>query len=123
MKLYKSPNNQVFAYESDGSQDAIIPSDYAPITQEEADILIAQNQQNEFDVLPSAEKKQICKNTASGFLYNTDWTTIPDVADSSQSPYLVNQAEFIAWRSKVRKLAINPVDYPNFPPQPSPVWG
>ncbi len=123
MKLYKSPNNQVYAYESDGSQDSIIPSDYVPITQEEADILIAQNEKNEFDALPSSKKKEICKNTASGFLYGTDWTTIPDVADPNQSPYLTNQAEFIAWRSEIRKLAINPVDYPVFPPQPSPIWG
>lgn len=36
MKYYKSPMNQPFAYESDGSQDSLIPSNYVPITEEEA---------------------------------------------------------------------------------------
>lgn len=36
MKYYKSPTNQPFAYEQDGSQDHLIPSDFVEITQEEA---------------------------------------------------------------------------------------
>jgi hypothetical protein len=43
MKLYKDQNNTVFAYELDGSQDHLI-GNKTPITQEEADILIAQAQ-------------------------------------------------------------------------------
>jgi tmRNA-binding protein len=39
MKNYKSPNNKLFAYESDGSQDHLIPNDYIAITKEEADII------------------------------------------------------------------------------------
>ena len=39
MKYYKSTTNQPFAFESDGSQDYLIPNDYVPITQEEAIIL------------------------------------------------------------------------------------
>lgn len=123
MKYYKSPSNQVFAYESDGSQDSIIPSDYVQITKEEADILIQQNIQNEYNNLPAEEKKLRCKNQASSLLYETDWTTIPDVADPTNSPYLTNQAEFIAWRSQIRQLAVNPVVDPTFPPTPSPAWG
>lgn len=68
-------------------------------------------------------EKNLCKDQASKLLYETDWTTIPDVADSSQSPYLTNQAEFIAWRSQIRKLAVNPIANPTFPPTPTPVWG
>jgi hypothetical protein len=64
-----------------------------------------------------------CKRQASQLLYETDWTTIPDVADSSQSPYLTNQAEFIAWRSQIRALAVNPIANPVFPPKPDAVWG
>lgn len=37
MKLYKSPNNEVFAYEEDGSQDHLIPGEYIAITEEEAE--------------------------------------------------------------------------------------
>jgi len=64
-----------------------------------------------------------CKTKASALLYETDWTTIPDVADSSNSPYLTNQAEFITWRNQVRKLAVTPVVDPVFPPKPTEIWG
>lgn len=64
-----------------------------------------------------------CKKQASELLYETDWTTIPDVADPANSPYLTNQAEFIAWRSEIRKLAINPIVDPVFPPTPQATWG
>lgn len=67
--------------------------------------------------------KQKCKKDASALLYDTDWTTIPDVADPANTPYLTNQAEFIAWRSQVRALAVNPVVDPVFPPKPVEVWG
>jgi hypothetical protein len=65
-----------------------------------------------------------CKEQASGRLYATDWTTIPDVADPTKSnPYLLNQAEFIAYRSQLRALAVNPVENPVFPPVPTAQWG
>jgi hypothetical protein len=40
MKLYKDNQNNVFAYELDGSQDHLI-GDKTPITQEEANTIIA----------------------------------------------------------------------------------
>lgn len=122
MKLYKSPSNQVFAYESDGSQDAYIPADYVPITQAEADVLIKQNEEAAWDALPDDQKKLVCKAEASGLLSQTDWTTIPDVADPAYPPYLANQTEFIAWRSQIRQYAVNPQTSWTFPPQPIEVW-
>ena len=57
--------------------------------------------------VPSAETN---KETAVNLLTQTDWTTIPDVADPALSnPYLTNQAEFITFRNQVRPIAINPV--------------
>jgi hypothetical protein len=57
--------------------------------------------------VPTAEDN---KNTAVNLLTQTDWTTIPDVADSALSnPYLTNQAEFITFRNQIRPIAINPV--------------
>jgi hypothetical protein len=83
--------------------------------------------QAELDALaiPTQETvaKQSCKKQASELLYETDWTTIPDVADSANTPYLTNQTEFITWRSQIRALAINPVVDPVFPPKPNEVWG
>lgn len=50
------------------------------------------------------------KAIASQKLYDTDWTTIPDVSDPNKSnPYLVNPDEFIAYRNTIRQIAINPV--------------
>ena len=38
----------------------------------------------------------------------TDWTTIADVADPINTPYLANQGEFIAYRNEIRKIAVYP---------------
>ena len=39
MKHYKSPNNEVYAYELDGSQDYLIPDDFVEIDDEEANAI------------------------------------------------------------------------------------
>jgi hypothetical protein len=71
--------------------------------------------------VPTAEDN---KNTAVNLLTQTDWTTIPDVADPALSnPYLTNQAEFITFRNQVRAIAINPVaGNINFPTTPTEIW-
>lgn len=63
-----------------------------------------------------------CKNEASKLLYETDWTTIPDITNTANDPYLTNQADFIAYRNTVRKLAVNPVANPTFPTVPTAQW-
>jgi hypothetical protein len=35
MKLYKSPKNEIWAYEEDGSQDHLIPSNFVALTLDE----------------------------------------------------------------------------------------
>jgi hypothetical protein len=84
--------------------------------------------QAELDALwPSTEEtqaKSLCKQKAVALLQATDWTTIPDVANPSDSnPYLTNQREFMTWRSEIRQLAVNPVAAPVWPTQPTPTWG
>lgn len=64
-----------------------------------------------------------CKQQASGLLASTDWTSIADVANPAVSnPYLMNQSAFLAYRSQVRALAVNPVVDPVFPPVPTAQW-
>jgi hypothetical protein len=64
-----------------------------------------------------------CKQQASSLLSQTDWTTIADVADPTKSnPYLLNQAEFAAYRSAVRMLAVYPVADPVWPVKPAEQW-
>jgi hypothetical protein len=70
---------------------------------------------------PSAEAN---KQTAIGLLQETDWTTIPDVADPAISnPYLTNQQAYFDYRNIVRSYTINPVAGDiNWPIQPEPIW-
>ena len=99
MKLYKSPTNQIYAYEADGSQDNLIPMDYIAVTEQEANNIIAN--------LVTAEQN---KNTAMSLLQVTDWAISADVGNSQMAnPYLANQAEFIAYRNAIRQYAIYPV--------------
>lgn len=48
MKLFKDANDEVFAYEEDGTQDYLI-GEKTLITQDEADVLIRAKQQAKFD--------------------------------------------------------------------------
>jgi hypothetical protein len=67
--------------------------------------------------------KNTCKTQATQILNLTDWTSIADVGDPTKSnPYLVNQADFIAYRSTVRGYAVNPVENPVFPTAPTEQW-
>lgn len=78
---------------------------------------------NEMARQAQQEPLMACKQQASGLLYKTDWTTIADVANPALSnPYLMNQSEFIAYRSQVRALAVNPVVNPTFPAMPTAQW-
>jgi hypothetical protein len=63
------------------------------------------------------------KQQATTILQQTDWTAIPDVADPLKSnPYLMNQADFVAYRSTVRNIAVNPTFDAVFPEMPVEQW-
>ena len=64
------------------------------------------------------------KQTAITLLQQTDWTSVADVGNPELSnPYLINQSEFIAWRSQVRAIAVNPIAGDNvFTPKPQEQW-
>jgi hypothetical protein len=70
---------------------------------------------------PTAEQN---KQTATNKLKNTDWTTIPDVADPLKSnPYLSNAQDFVVYRNAVRQYAVYPVAGDiNWPVVPQEVW-
>lgn len=70
------------------------------------------------------QAKAANKAQAASLLTATDWTTIPDVSDPALSdPYLTNAAEFAAYRSQIRKIAVNPpVTVDPWPVEPEEVW-
>jgi hypothetical protein len=64
MKLYKSPDNKVYAYEADGSQDHLIPENFAAITEEEANVICKAEQeklQQEWLASQPTKEQQIAK--------------------------------------------------------------
>jgi hypothetical protein len=74
--------------------------------------------------LTAQEPLNACKQQASQLLYETDWTTIPDVADPATStPYLVNVQDYVTYRSALRQLAVYPVANPVWPTKPVSQWG
>jgi hypothetical protein len=81
----------------------------------------ANNPPPPFPVPPTAEEN---KQTASGLLYDTDWTTIPDVSDPTRSnPYLSNVQDFVTYRNAVRQYAVYPVaGFIDWPIVPTAVW-
>jgi len=70
---------------------------------------------------PTAAENKI---TAVSKLQATDWTTVPDVGDSTKSnPYLSNVQDFVTYRNAIRQYAINPVAGDiNWPVVPQEVW-
>lgn len=64
------------------------------------------------------------KATASQLLTETDWTATVDINNPQYSnPYLGNQDAFLAYRSQVRQIAVNPPSEPAvFPEMPQEVW-
>ena len=58
MKLYKDNDNDVYAYEADGSQDAYIKSDLVPISDVDLEKLRKEQEQARLDALTYSEKRQ-----------------------------------------------------------------
>lgn len=83
-----------------------------------------QEQEAEAIAKDEAQKKQQNKQQAEQLLQATDWTATVDIADPAYSdPYLSNQAEFLTYRSQVRKIAVNPPVTVNvWPTKPDEQW-
>lgn len=64
------------------------------------------------------------KSKAETLLQSTDWTATVDINNPQFSnPYLGNQDAFLAYRSQVRQIAVNPPTIPAvFPEAPKEVW-
>lgn len=79
----------------------------------------------QFDIyMPNPPTAEQNKQTAITLLQETDWTSVADVGNPEMSnPYLINQAEFISWRSQVRAIAVNPIAGFNvIPTKPQEQW-
>ena len=74
--------------------------------------------------VPPPDYVEINKQQAQGLLQQTDWTATVDINNPQYSnPYLGNQDAFLAYRSQVRQIAINPPSTPAiFPDIPEEIW-
>jgi hypothetical protein len=50
------------------------------------------------------------KSKAISLLTATDWVTFPDVINTSVTPHLLNQDEFLEYRRLLRIISLDPVD-------------
>lgn len=76
---------------------------------------------------PIWESQQLAaqnKEKAQSLLAQTDWTATVDISNPQYSnPYLANQAEFLAYRSAIRAIAVNPPAVVDpWPVMPQEVW-
>jgi hypothetical protein len=63
-----------------------------------------------------------CKAQATAYLAATDWSEVPSVSDTANTPHLLNKEEFLTYRNSVRNLVVTPTTEPNWPTVPSAQW-
>ncbi len=71
-----------------------------------------------YDSYVEEVEKNKCKEKAKELIASSDWSVLSDVSTT-----LTNQNEFIAYRTILRNLIINPEVNPQFPTEPVPIWG
>jgi hypothetical protein len=72
--------------------DACVAGDYGPVAEY-------------VPYVPTAEGN---KQQAIQLLQATDWVNEPDVINTSLNPHLLNQGDFLVYRSQLRAIAVNP---------------
>lgn len=82
MKYYIDKNKRVYGYNDDGSEDALIPSDFTPVTVEEIKALLAP----ESTFSPELASKEIRK-TRDELLASSDWTQLADISPEIKSKW------------------------------------
>jgi hypothetical protein len=69
------------------------------------------------------QKLQNIKNQGKSLLTETDWTSIPSIADPAESqPYLTNRQDFLTYRSAVRAIVLNTQLNSVYPTKPNEQW-
>ena len=67
--------------------------------------------------------KEANKALAMRLLQQTDWVEMHSVSDASLTPHLLNKADFIAYRTALRAIAVNPPGVEAvFPAAPAEQW-
>jgi len=108
VKYFKNPeDSQVYGY--DNTQGDLIAEAISKGWQDVSD-----------SWPPPPDFLSLCKRKAKQLLSESDWSVLSDVTIGT--PALTNQADFIAYRTQIRELAVNPVANPIWPTEPTPIW-
>jgi len=86
MKYYKDLQNNIYAYELDGSQDHIIPSDFIQINTDEMQRLLDEAEQTRFSQLSYTEKR------------------IGEYPSISEQLDILYHNGFDTWKSEIKKI-------------------
>jgi hypothetical protein len=70
---------------------------------------------SQWEEIQSIIAKNNCKSKAKQLISNSDWSVLPDVN-------ITNKSEFESYRSIIRNYIINPIENPEFPIEPQPIW-
>ena len=70
---------------------------------------------SQWEEVKSIIAKNKCKSKAKQLISNTDWSVLPDVS-------ITNKSEFESYRNILRNYIINPIENPEFPIEPQPIW-
>lgn len=73
--------------------------------------------ESEWVILSVELKKQNCKTQAKALISKSDWSVLPD-----RAAMLENASEFVAYRTALLQLILNPVENPEWPIEPTPRW-
>jgi hypothetical protein len=69
--------------------------------------------------IPSEENKRY----AGTLLLQSDWVTLADVIDETNTPHLTNYSEFVEYRRQLRTIFLNPSEGDiEWPTSPTAVW-
>lgn len=70
-----------------------------------------------------AAAREANKQQATQLMLDTDWTELPSVTNTSLSPHLANEAEFVTYRVALRAIAVDPpVTVESWPMRPAEQW-
>lgn len=80
--------------------------------------------ENGYPVLdPSVTTSDENKTRADTLLVLTDWATLADVIDETNTPHLTNYLEFREYRAQLRAISVNPPEGDiDWPTKPTAVW-
>lgn len=91
---------------------------YPQVTRTVGDIAYDANDNEvkyDFAAVTAQGKKIECSYNCKQLLAQSDWSVLPDVG-------LANQADYITYRGILRGYVIQPVENPDYPTLPTPVW-